>query len=143
VEPLGGDAYRVTVADADAKAWRLSVAGAGARAGDRWDIAVETSDVAPSIVATEVVEGSVVDTMDLSGFADGTAAAGGCHSILPVCLDSSGFRLPDDGDGTFAVILHLSDPATALTVTASTAGWPADPFVLGPWITTDPFTWGA
>ena len=105
IEPVDDATIQATIVDATAKAWRLTVSGTGVLGDDRWEIAVETGDVGPVIVATEIVGGKVVDEMDLSGFADGTAAAGGCHSTLPVCLDSDGFRLPDDGDGTFSVRL--------------------------------------
>lgn len=142
IEPGGGDAIRATIEDPAAKAWRLVVAGTGELAANRWEISVETGDTAPVITATEVVDGRVVDTMDLTGYLDGTAAAGGCHSVLPVCLDSSGFRLPADGDGRLAVVLHLPEAGTPLVITGATAGWDGEPFVLGPWTVTDPFTWG-
>ena len=142
VEPVGGAAMQVTLEDAAAKAWRLTVAGVGEHGGDRWEIAVETGDVGPSITATEIVDGKTVDVMDLSGFVDGTAAAGGCHSTLPVCLDSDGFRLPDNGDGRFSVRLQLPDAHTPLTIRGATAAWDGQPFVLGPWHTTEAFPWG-
>ena len=129
--------------DPAAKAWRLVVAGTGARAGDRWEILVETGDIGPSILASEIRDGRVVDEMDLSGFANGTAAAGGCHGTLPVCLSSDGFRVPQDGDGVFSVRLVLPEPGTRLTVTGGTAAWPGEPFVLGPWTNTEAFPWGA
>ena len=136
------DTISVAIADPEAKAWRLVVAGAGALAGERLEILVETGDVGPSILATEIRDGVVVDEMDLSGYVDGTAAAGGCHGTLPVCVDSDGFRLPADGDGTLAIRLTLTETGTPLTVTGGTAGWPGEPFVLGPWTDTEPFPWG-
>jgi hypothetical protein len=142
VEPLGGDAMEVTLRDTAAKAWRLTVAGTGDHGGDRWEILVETGDTGPVITATEVVNGEVANVMDLSGFADGTAAAGGCHSTLPVCMDSDGFRLPDDGNGLFSVRLHLPDAHTPLVVRGATAAWVGEPFSLGPWHETDAFPWG-
>jgi len=132
-----------TLRDPSAKAWRLVVAGVGERAGDRWEILVETGDAGPVIEATEIRDGRIVDVMDLSGFADGTAAAGGCHGTLPVCLASDGFRLPQDGDGTFSVRLALPEPGTPLTITGGAATWPGEPFVLGPWTDTEPFPWNA
>ena len=143
IEMVDAQAIRVTLEDPAAKAWRLVVAGVGERAGDRWEILVETGDVGPAITATEVRDGRVVDVMDLSGFADGTAAAGGCHGTLPVCLASDGFRLPQDGDGRFSLELVLPEQGTPLTLTGGTATWPGDPFVLGPWAGTEPFPWGA
>ena len=49
--------------------------------------------------------------MDLSGYADGTAAAGGCHATLHVCIDSDGFRLPHNDNGRFRVRLSVADAA--------------------------------
>ncbi|MEW6226154.1 MAG: hypothetical protein AB1627_16140 [Chloroflexota bacterium] len=142
IEATDADTIRVAITDPAAKAWRLVVAGAGALAGDWLEILVETGDVGPSITATEVRDGVVVGEMDLSGYVDGTAAAGGCHGTLPVCVDSDGFRLPTDGDGTLAIRLTLVDGGTPLTVTGGTAGWPGEPFILGPWTDTEPFPWG-
>ena len=142
VEAVDGDTIQVTLEDPAAKAWRLVVAGTGAQAGDRWEILVETGDIEPLITATEVRDGNVVDELDLTGFGSGTAAAGGCHSILPVCLDSTGFSLPADGDGTFSVRLDLPEAGVPLTIRGGTAGWPSEPFVLGPWTDTEAFPWG-
>jgi hypothetical protein len=142
IEALGADAVRVTIEDPAAKAWRLVIAGTGDRAGDRLDLVVETGDTGPSIIAQEVRGGVVVDAMDLSGYADGTAAAGGCHGTLAVCVDSDGFRLPADDDGTFSVRLAVVDPGAPLTITGGTATWPVEPFILGSWTDTLPFTWG-
>jgi hypothetical protein len=141
VEALGPDAVRVTIADPAARAWRLVIAGTGAGAGDRLDLVVETGDTGPSIIAAEVRGGAVVDEMDLSGYADGTAAAGGCHRTLAVCVDSDGFRLPADDDGTFSVRLAVVDSGPPLTITGGTATWPAEPFILGSWTDTEPFAW--
>ena len=143
VEMVDAQTIRVTLEDPAAKAWRLVVAGVGERAGDRWEILVETGDVGPAITATEVRDGRVVDVMDLSGFADGTAAAGGCHGTLSVCLASDGFRLPHDGDGRFSVQMVLPEPGTPITLTGGTATWPGEPFVLSPWTDTEPFPWNA
>ncbi len=136
------DLLQVSLVDPAAKAWRLVVSGVGELASDRWEIIVETGDVGPQITATEIQQGEVVGEMDLSGYLDGTAAAGGCHKTLGVCLDSSGFRLPTDGDGTFAVRLQVLGAGTPILITGGTAGWPSEPFVLGPWTDTDAFPWG-
>jgi hypothetical protein len=142
IELAGAETIKATLQDPAAKAWRLVIAGIGAQAGDRLELVVETGDVGPTILATEIDAGKVVDVMDLSGFADGTAAAGGCHRTLPVCVESDGFRLPTGGDGTFSVRLTLRDPAARLLVTGATATWPAEPFVLGTWTETESFPWG-
>lgn len=141
IELVKPDTIQATLEDPKAKAWRLVVQGVGDLAGDRLEIVVETGDVGPSIEATEIRAGKVVDVMDLSGFSDGTAAAGGCHGTLPVCIDSDGFRLPTDGDGTFSVRLTLLGHDTPLRVTGATATWPGEPFVLGPWTETEAFPW--
>lgn len=143
VEPLDDETVQASIEDPAAKAWRLVIVGTGRRATDRLEIVVETSDVEPLITAAEIRDGEIVDVMDLSGFADGTGAAGGCHRTLPVCIGSDGFRVPADGDGVFSVRLTLTDPATPLTITGATATWPAEPFVLGPWTDTDSFDWVA
>jgi hypothetical protein len=142
MEPLGDGAFKATLVDPAAKAWRLVVSGTGDRSRDRWEITVETGDTGPTISATEVVGGEIVDVMDLSGFTDGTATAGGCHATLQVCLDAQGFSLPSDGDGRFSVRLVLPDAAVPLDVFGATAAWPGEPFVLGTWRETAPFPWG-
>jgi len=142
VEDVSTGTIEVTLDDPSAKAWRVVVAGTGDRARDRWEILVETSDVEPAITATEIRDDKVVDVMDLSGFDAAPAAAGGCHSSLGVCLDSDGFSLPSDGNGTFSVRLTLQAASGPLTVRGGTAGWPAEPFVLGPWTDTEAFPWG-
>ena len=143
VEDASPDTIKVTLRDPAAKAWRLVVSGTGAHAADRWEILVETGDVQPLITATEVRDDKVVDVMDLTGFSDGTAAAGGCHPLLGVCLDSDGFSLPADGNGTFSVRLTLQGATMPLMVRGGTAGWPSEPFVLGPWTDTEAFPWGS
>jgi hypothetical protein len=143
IEVLDDDSLLAMIEDPAAKGWRLVIAGVGARSDDRFEIVVETGDIGPLIQAIEVRGGEVVDVMDLTGLADsGTAAAGGCHRTLPVCVDSDGFRLPDGGDGTFGVELTLPDAGTPMLITGATATWPAEPFVLGPWTETEAFPWG-
>ena len=141
IEFPGDDMLLVSLQDRHAKAWRLVVAGTGDTAHDSLEIVVETGDIEPVITATEIQQGEVVGVMDLSGYLDGTAAAGGCHRTLPVCIDSSSFRLPADDDGLFAVRLLLPEPAAHLVLTGGSATWPGEPFVLGPWTDTEPFTW--
>ena len=75
--------------------------------------------------------------MDLSGYADGTAAAGGCHATLRVCIDSDGFRLPQNGNGRFRSGSRSPTPPGRWRSRGGTAGWPGEPFVLGPWTDTD------
>jgi hypothetical protein len=141
VVPVDDTTIAVSIEDPVAKGWRFEIRGTGDRAKDAWQITAETGDVGPLINAVEIVDGNVVDEMDLSGFWDGTAAAGGCHSTLPVCLDSNGFRLPDEGDGTFSVRLHLEDATVPLQVVGAAAYWEGEPFTLGPWHETQAFPW--
>ena len=142
IVPIDDDTIQATIEDPDAKAWRLTISGTGAQGGDRWEIKVETGDVEPIVTATEFRDGTKVDVLDLTGFVDGTAAAGGCHGTLPVCLDSGGFSLPDGGDGTFSVRLDLPQGQVPLVIRGATAAWDGEPFILGPWHETDPFPWG-
>ncbi len=141
VESVNATTIRATIEDRDAKAWRIVVSGSGVLANDRLEVVVETGDVAPLITATEVRDGKVVSVIDLSEFGDPTAAAGGCHATLGVCIDSDGFSLPSDGDGTLVVELHRLDGASLLSVAGGTASWPGEPFILGPWTDTDAFPW--
>jgi hypothetical protein len=141
IETLDADTIVATLSDPEAKAWRLVVSGTGELGGERWEIVVETGDTGPVITATEIRGGEVADVLDLTGFYDGTAAAGGCHSSLPVCLDSDGFRVPE-GDGLFSVRLDLPEAQVPLVIRGGAAAWDGEPFVLGPWHDTEAFAWG-
>ena len=143
VETIDPSTLRVTLDDPAARAWRLVIAGSGDLKYDRLEIEVETSDIEPVITAREIRDSEVVNVMDLSGYADGTAAAGGCHATLHVCVDSDGFRLPHNDNGRFRVRLSVANASGPLAITGSTAGWPGEPFILGPWVTTDTFVWSA
>lgn len=141
IEGLDDDTILATLDDPEAKAWRLVIEGTDELEGERWEIVVETGDIGPVITATEIRDGEVVDVLDLTGFGDETAAAGGCHAALPVCIDSEGFDLPD-GDGRFSVRLDLPDADAPLLITGGTAGWDGEPFILGEWHDTEAFPWG-
>ena len=54
VEFPGDRLVDVTLEDAEARAWRVVVAGTGALAEDRFEIVVEAGDVGPVITATEI-----------------------------------------------------------------------------------------
>jgi hypothetical protein len=140
VESIGKRSVRVTLDDLDAKAWRIVVAGTGDLANDRLRLTVETSDVAPLISVVETSDGQVVDRIDLSGFGDPTATAGLCHPTLGVCVDADAIRLPANGDGRLVVELERTADGS-VSVTGATAGWPGEPFILGPWSTTESFPW--
>ena len=141
IVPVDGRTITAGIEDPVAKAWQLEIRGTGDRARDAWTITVEVGDVGPLITATEIVDGDVIDALDLSGAWDGTAIAGGCHSTLPVCLDTDGFRLPDNGDGRLSVQIHLEDDTTSLELRGAAAYWDGEPFVLGPWHATEAFPW--
>jgi len=141
IETIDDDTVRATLTDPAAKAWRLVISGTGDLGAERWEITVETGDVSPVVTATEIRGGEVADVMDLTGFVDGTAAAGGCHSTLPVCIGSDGLRLPD-GDGVFSMRLDLPEAQVTLVIRGGTATWDGEPFVLGDWHDTEPFGWG-
>ncbi len=143
IEPVEAMSVRATIEDPDARAWRLVVAGTGVRAADRLEIVVETGDVAPLITATEIHDGRIEGVMDLTGFGDPTASAGGCHATVHVCIDSDAFRLPTDGDGRLTVTLTRMDDTAPLTIVGATASWPGEPFILGPWNDTEAFPWDA
>lgn len=142
IEFLREDVLEVVLEDREARAWRLVIEGRGALSQDRWEILVETGDLGPAITATEIQEGDVVAVMDLASHLEGTAAAGGCHGTLGACLDSSAIALPADGDGRLAIRLRMPGQDVPLTLTGGSAGWPGEPFVLGPWSDTEPFPWG-
>jgi hypothetical protein len=141
VEPKGPDTILATLEDPGAKAWRLVVTGTGSQAADRLEIVVETSDVEPEITAREVRDGALVRETDLFGLVFGSGTGTDCHGTLPVCIDASGFRLPEGGDGLLSVRLTITADTTPLTVTGATATWPGEPFILGPWTNTEPFAW--
>lgn len=141
VEAIDAETLRVTLDDPSAKAWRLVIAGSGDLRFDRLEIDVVTSDVAPLITAREIRDSEVVSEMDLSGYAYGTGAAGGCHATLGVCIDSDGFRLPKNDNGRFRFRISVADVTGPLAITGSTAGWPGEPFILGSWVDTDSLKW--
>ncbi len=143
IEPVGAQALRVTIADRSAKAWRLVVAGTGSRAGDRWVLEVETGDVAPAITTLDTRAGVDGDPQAQPGLEQGETAGRVCSSVLPVCVAASSVRLPENGDGTLEVVLTRTDASVPLGVSAATAGWPAEPFILGPWTATEVFPWQA
>lgn len=141
VEPVDDTTIAASIEDPVAKGWRLEVRGTGTRSDDAWMITAEVGDVGPVISATEIVAGKPVNEMDLSGLWDGTAAAGGCHATLGVCLGTDGFTVPMEGQDTFSVQLRLDDPTTPLEVKGAAAYWKGEPFVLGPWHETEAFPW--
>ena len=137
VELLDG-VYRVSVTDPTAKAWRIEVLGSGPTAGDAIELIVEVGDVAPGAAAWFLVAGEYVDTLEFGSLMGmETAAAGGCHPTLEMCIGSDDISV-DPATGTLTVDLEtLGDGAVAIR--GATADWPEEPFVLGDWRTTAPF----
>ena len=137
VELLEG-AYRVALTDPAAKAWRIQLMGNGPAAGDGIELIVEVGDVAPGAGAWFLVGGQYVDTLEFGALLGmDTAAAGGCHPTLEICVGSNDISV-DPVTGTLTVTFEsLGDDA--VTIQGATADWPAEPFVLGDWRTTAPF----
>ena len=136
IESAGPDSLRITDLDGAAKAWRIAVASRDSR--DRLEIVVETGDVVPGIRVDEIVAGRVVGSDDLTRMPeDPTVLAGGCHRTLEVCYSSDevGVR---EGQG-IAAILTFRDPKIEFSIVASSATWPGEPFILGPWHDSAPF----
>ena len=140
VERAGRGAIRATVTDAAAKSWRLVVAGTGSHAGDRWTIEVDTGDMGPVVAASETINGHEGEAVELATLEAGGTSGRICATRLPVCLDAGTFRLPQ-GDGRVAATLVATDAAAHLTIAGEHATWPSEPFVLGPWTTTDAVPW--
>ena len=141
VEPVNAQAIRVTLVDPEAKAWRLVVDGTGDHSGDRWVLQVETGDIGPVITTSETVPGVQGQPVEQPDLESGIGRGQICSTILPVCLRAVTVRLPDEGNGTLVAELVRTDAALPLRVAGSTASWPTDPFVLGPWTMTEAFPW--
>jgi hypothetical protein len=136
----GGPGYVVELTDPTAKAWRIVVTGR--TPGDRLELLVEVGDIVPGVLVTTVVGGVVVDEHDLTGIvATPTSAAGGCHPALQACYSSGGIDIDLDAGRIGLVIEQIE--ATGLSIAGATADWPDQPFVLGPWRTTEVFDTGA
>jgi hypothetical protein len=131
IESDGTDSLEISVADSTAKAWRIRISGTNE--ADRLELIVETSDIAPGIHVDEIVGNEVVATDDLTRMPDEpTVAAGGCHRTVGVCFSSDGIKL-DDANGVLTARFTFRDPSAPIAITGSTAGWPAEPFILGDW----------
>lgn len=136
-----GPGYVIEVADPAAKAWRIVFGGTGTLAADRLELLVEVGDIAPAVQVSIVIDGETVEVSELGGIlSTPTSAAGGCHPTLQVCYSSGGIGIDLQG-GTVGLILERLE-AGSFTILGETATWPAEPFVLGPWQTTEPLTTG-
>lgn len=133
------DGYRVSVTDPAAKAWRIEVRGIGLEAADRIELIVEVGDTAPGAEARFYVRGALVDVLSLGGMIGrGTVAAGGCHPTLELCLGTDTMSV-DPVTGTLTASFEALSPVRA-EIQGATADWPGEPFILGPWRTTEPFS---
>jgi len=130
--------YIVELLDPEAKAWKILVVGSGDLATDRLELLVEVGDTAPGIEVRTIVDGKVVDATDLTGLVgDETAAAGGCHPTLQICYGSGGMTI-DPAKGLLEWVLERIEPGR-FQIGGATASWPGEPFILGPWRTTEVF----
>jgi hypothetical protein len=137
IEAVDGQTLLVTVGDATAKGWRITIAGRDA--ADRLELVVESSDIAPGVHVDEIVGDQVVATDDLTRMPDEpTVAAGGCHRSLAICWSSDGIDI-DEAQGVVAARFHFENPSAAFAITGSTATWPAEPFILGDWHDSEVF----
>lgn len=137
VELLDG-VYRVSVSDPAAKAWRIQVIGTGSMSGDGIELIVEVGDVAPGAGAWFLVGGQYVDVLEFGSLVGmDTAAAGGCHPTLEVCVGSDDIAV-DPATGTLTVDFEALGE-DAIAIQGASADWPDEPFVLGDWRTTEPF----
>ena len=98
--------------------------------------------MAPSITTLETVNGVAGDPQEQPGLEAGAATGRVCATSLPVCVNAASVRLPDQGNGTLTLELTRLEASADLSVTGGTAAWPSEPFVLGPWTTTEAFPWG-
>jgi hypothetical protein len=133
------DGYLVSVTDPRAKAWRIEVRGAGLKGADRIELVVEVGDVAPGAEVRFYVRGGLVDILTLDTLIGlETAAAGGCHPTLELCVSSGTIRI-DPVAGRLTAAFETLSPAP-VAIQGATADWPGEPFILGPWRTTEPFS---
>ncbi len=134
-----GDGYVISVTDPAAKAWKFDVRGTGILAQDQLEIVVETGDIQPFAEARIHVGGQLVDVLEMDGMiGEETVSAGGCHPTLQVCFGSDSISV-DYETGRATLVLERIEPG-AFAVQGATADWPGEPFILGPWRTTEPFT---
>ncbi len=132
------DGYLVSVTDPAAKAWRIAVAGTATRSNHRVEVIVEVGDTAPGATVRFELDGQLLDVLELgSMIGANTAASGGCHPTLGVCVSSADIDI-DGESGTLTVRFEMLGDGP-ISIEGATAGWPEEPFILGPWDTTEPF----
>lgn len=132
------DGYIVTVTDPEARAWRFDVRGLGLLGEDRLEVIVEVGDITPGAEGRIHIRGALVDVIDMNGMVgDSTVAAGGCHPTLHLCVGSDGLGI-DPETGAATLVITRIEPGS-VAIQGATADWPGEPFVLGPWRTTEPY----
>jgi hypothetical protein len=132
VEPLGGDTYRITVADPDAKAWRMTIQPAD-DSGPFLRVVVETSDVSYSIDATAVTPPADRTRVHLRR--PNTAPI--CELTTGACLARGGVRSPGNPSRHAVSFLVTLDAAKAVAISGGIAEWSSEPFILGPWLESE------
>ena len=132
VESAGPESLRVSVIDPTAKAWRIVFASRDGQ--DRLELILETTDVAPGIRIDSYIDGVLDGTDDLTRMpGDPTVSAGGCHRTLEVCWASFDITVPGPKGALSASFGFPHPQGLQVSITGSTADWPEEPFILGPW----------
>jgi hypothetical protein len=137
VEPLGSNRYRVTVADQEAKVWRLTIRPADGSTTAVLRVVVTTGDIRYSVDATVVTPGAGLRHVHVRG-----SSAVLCEPTMGACLAAHGVRTPGNPSRHAASFEITIDPDHAVAVTGSTAGWDTEPFVRGPWLVAESVTLG-
>ncbi len=138
VEPLGGNEYRVTVADPEAKVWRLTIRAAEGSPGAALRIVVTTGDIRYAVDATVITPPAAPRHVHLRR----PNAAAICEPTTGACLAPDGVRTPGNPSRNAASFTVTLDPDRAVTLTGATAAWADEPFVRGPWQVAEPLTLG-
>lgn len=135
----GGPGAIIELTDPGARTWRIVVSGTDG--GDRLELLVEAGDIVPGVVVSTFVDGSLVDEHDLTRMVDDpTAAAGGCHPVLQACYSSGGILVDLDA-GRIGLVVEQVAP-TPLRIVGMSAAWRDEPFIPGPWRSTEPVVIG-
>ena len=130
--------YLVSVTDPGARAWRVELRGTGDASHDWLEVFVEVGDVAPGAEARLYAGGHLVDTVEIGALVGAdTAAAGGCHPTLDLCVSSGTIAIDPLAGRVTVLVQALSDEG--VEIRGATADWPGEPFILGPWRVTESF----
>lgn len=138
VEPLGGDRYEVTVADPDAKVWRLAIGMADGTSEAALRVVVTTGDVRYAVDATVLTPPAGPRNVHLRRPNAGPI----CEPTTGACLAPDGVRTPGNPSRHAASFVVTLDPDRAVALTGATAAWASEPFIRGPWQVSEPLTIG-